>query len=986
MPSILYHNACNKKNNIITLIWCCVFMLGGGSVTFAQKYNFINQNVENGLVQSQVVAFAQNPNNELYIGTLGGVSVFDGTNFVNYTTSNGLLHNIVTSIARDKAGLMWIATTNGVSSYDGKTMRKYPLPQSTDNNTRLQINADAKGRVWLINNINLYCFNGNEFVKDNRIDSVTGFTVDAQQNIWAIVYRKGIYKLESDQWRLVYNLHNDASIQMLDPIFGKYSNWMYCRTNKGLMVFNGEKLFQPDFIVQDASKRFPSRIMEDSKHNVWLAYNDGGAWRYDQKQWLHFTYNNGLTDDVIQTFYEDDEGNIWIGSNGSGFFRYSGSVFTYYDRSSGLSGSSTMSIAEKDNKIYIANNNAGVYALKNNTPQRVFNTAKDFNVNTLLYKKDKLYLGSNQGLFMSTNDHELLRVPFQKETPLFFNVTHLHQQEDVVWISSQLGLYKMSNGIIQAQQLSKNIPVLTTQSVNKDSLLIGTTKGVYWYNTTTQTLQESPLLSGSANLCFAADAQNVYIGTDDKGVVIWNKKTRQFSNINHNLGLTCDYVYSLLVDKNGKLWVGTGCGIDRVTISATGSILIKSFGKSDGLLGVENNANASFEDEQGFLWFGTTKGVFCYNPHIQTSKSNAPIMVLQSVKLFNKELFLINESDSILPNSAIPYDPQLPTHQNNLSFTFKGIYLSNPDKVRYRYQLLGADKNYTETNQNTVVYPNLPPGEYVFKVWASDADGNWYDNALVYPFVIKEPFYGTWYFKVLVSLSFAALVIGIAYWRNRQKALRRKWKEQLREEEQAIVRQKTAEDFHDEIGNKLTRINLLVTLAERKLPLNETGSVQNILHQISDNVSSLYQGSQDIIWSLQPDSDYLNEIIFRIHQNNIELLENATIEYHYQGLDDHFTHVKMPIDYSRNLIMIFKEAVNNVVKHAQATAVHFEIDIQEQHIIFTLRDNGKGYDPDAGCNGNGLRNIKNRAHRIHADIKVTSVLGKGSMLQLSIKI
>src|SRR5690606_11524413 len=103
--------------------------------------------------------------------------------------------------------------------------------------------------------------------------------------------------------------------------------------------------------------------------------------------------------------------------------------------------------------------------------------------------------------------------------------------------------------------------------------------------------------------------------------------------------------------------------------------------------------------------------------------------------------------------------------------------------------------------QNSVVYPNLPSGNYVLKVWASDADGNFHPNALEYPFTINTPYYQTLYFQLGVGMLLVALILGGVYWQNSRKAARRRWEHKLREEEQARVRQKTAEDFHDEIGN-----------------------------------------------------------------------------------------------------------------------------------------------------------------------------------------
>jgi signal transduction histidine kinase len=279
----------------------------------------------------------------------------------------------------------------------------------------------------------------------------------------------------------------------------------------------------------------------------------------------------------------------------------------------------------------------------------------------------------------------------------------------------------------------------------------------------------------------------------------------------------------------------------------------------------------------------------------------------------------------------------------------------------------------------------LPAGRYLFKVWASDADDNWYNNAVSYPFTINTPYYTTWYFRSGTVLLLIGIFLGGVYYRNRQKEYRRLWQEQLREEEQAIVRQKTAEDFHDEIGNKLTRINLLATIAESKLQ-KPPEELQKILHQIQQNVNSLYRGSKDIIWSLQPDSDYLNEIIFRVRQNAEELLEGTNIVFEYKEDEGFDRQIKMPIDYSRNVIMIFKEAINNAVKHANCTKITLSVRREEAHYLLQLEDNGKGFEKDTLHKGNGLGNMANRANRIGVRLEWESKPGTGTSIKLWLKV
>lgn len=971
---------------IRTCTWSLLLLFGVVVPAAAQKYNFINLNVENGLAQSQVTVFAQDRNNELLIGTVGGLSIFDGTNFSNYNKSKGLSQNLINSLSCDAMHNLWIATNNGLSRFDGKVFHTYFPSGRQEENVIKQVITDGDNNTWVLTQRRkLYRYKNEAFREETGIGQVSALTLDKSGNLWAAVYQKGIFIFKGKEWHLEVPVSNDPSFFITKLCFGRYSGTLYCYGTHGLLTVDKGLFKAPEWIRTLPGKGFLNDMLEDSKGNVWLSLDDGGAWVYSQQHWIHYTYQNGLTDDNINAFYEDAEGSIWIGSNGSGIFRYTGSIFTYYDRTSGLPGPSVMSIAEdRKGTIFLASNSSGLYRLRAGTPGKVDMPGYALGINSLRADSSgRLWIGTDHsGLWYFDGDAARNFGPSAEKG--LFGVNHLYRQGSLIWIAAQTGLFLLKDGNLSREGVMPNA-IYAIGSINEDSLLIGTIKGAYIYRTDEHRLLPRPFVANSTTLCFEQDARRLYIGTDDKGVLIWDRATRQWSAIDQKKGLTCDYIYSLLRDRSGNIWVGTGCGIDKITFSEKG-YRIRSFGKSDGLLGVENNANASFEDHEGYLWFGTTKGVFRYNPYVTTGEPQAPRMILQSVRLFSKDLNGNKYSDSMTPFTGLPWNPVLAPGQNHLSFAFKGIYLSNPDKIRYRYQLLGIDKGFTETDQTTVVYPNLPPGSYLFKVWASDAEGNWYNNAITYPFVIKAPYYTTWYFRLGLALLLTGLLMGGVYFRNRQKEMRRQWEERLREKEQALVRQKTAEDFHDEIGNKLTRINLLATIAEGKLQ-QPAADVRPILQQIQQNVASLYHGAKDIIWSLQPDSDYLDEIVFRIRQNTAELIQGSGIQFDYREPAGGHTHIKLPIDYSRNLIMIFKEAVNNSVKHSGAGRLILSVQrVDEETVRLSLEDDGSGFDPGTIAKGNGLANIHNRAERIGGNLAFESQPGAGTRLSLLLKV
>lgn len=969
----------SRGRSYILFILLCVLALKAP----AQKYSFINYGIDKGLSQSQARAIAQNRNNELLIGTLGGLSIFDGTTFSNLSKSNGLPENAVNTIVCDLQGTIWVGTNNGIARFDGTKSQTYMPVRQGDNHVR-QLAMDGEGRIWaLLDNFVLYSWNGDQFSPEPSVDSISAITIDKSGKLWAYSYSRGLMVRDNrDGWHEEAKAPGPQKPRVYKLTIGHYSGSLYCLSDQGMLSPESKKLIRAGFDLPVNS--LPNAILEDSKGTLWLSFNDGGAWAYRKKTWSHYTYANGLTDDIIEDFFEDVEGNVWLASNGSGIYRFSGSVFTYYDRSSGLDAPSIMSIAQtKDGTLYFASGKLGLFSLKQKQIHKISLPFRASGIHSIVSDSTTghLWLGTrSEGLWNYTGGSA--RPIAQNAALSGLSINHLSRYKNTIWIATSKGLYRYKDGLLSREPIAPTF-LYATWALNEDSLLIGTPKGAFLYRTDVQSLSPRPLLARTTTLCFAAKGDKVFMGTDDKGVIIWDQKTGQLTAINQESGLSCNYIYNLTKDRHDDLWIGTGCGIDKLG-QAQGKWKIKSFGSADGLLGAENNANASFEDREGFLWFGTTKGLYRYDPYQEPNGQRAPIVAIQSVKLFSKDLPLAY-SDGATGPDHLPLDPILPTHQNHISFTFKGISLSNPESIKYRYQLVGADKGFTETNQRAVIYPNLPPGNYLFKVRASDADGNWYDNEATYPFRIQKPYYGTWPFRIMVLAGALLAALLIILYRTRQRKRKMLWEEKLRQEEQYLVRRKTAEDFHDEVGNKLTRISLLATIAESKLPpTSGPKELSEILKQIKLNTDSLYQGAKDIIWSLQPESDYLDEVVFRIEQNIQEAIEHGNVRFVSKGADRGLADIKLPIDYSRNLILIFKEAVGNIIKHARATEITFETTLSPSDLSFELSDNGKGFQTEAPTKGNGLINMSNRAKRIGAHLEIATSPGRGTKMRLSL--
>jgi signal transduction histidine kinase len=207
----------------------------------------------------------------------------------------------------------------------------------------------------------------------------------------------------------------------------------------------------------------------------------------------------------------------------------------------------------------------------------------------------------------------------------------------------------------------------------------------------------------------------------------------------------------------------------------------------------------------------------------------------------------------------------------------------------------------------------------------------------------------------------------------------------MKREEKIKIRQQTAEDFHDDLGNKLTRIAILSEILNAKIDQNKTDQ-HGLVDQIKQNAAALYNGTKDILWALDPKSDNLYETLTHIKEIGIELFQDVPTNFKFDGIDMGLQQVKLPMEYSRNITMIFKELLNNALKHAEAGQVILQwTNADKNEVSLRLTDDGKGFNSETTAKGHGMHNIKARAGRINAELVIVSEEGRGTSVELKFR-
>ena len=956
----------------------------------AQRYPFHNLSVDDGLIQSQAICMAQDNTGNLWVGTLGGLSRYDGRNFTNYTVRNGLPGNTVWALAVDNNNDIWIGGQTCLSQFDGKNFKRYNRPHTTpapNSTQQVQIQNDTtwwrtQGDLYLISKgeINIFPTPGPQGFVSCILAEKTALWIAKE----SVVYNEHGNKVDTFR----FTLPTDSKPPNVSAIFRDKQNNLWIGTNGGLYKLVNRQLL-PYLLLSEPGAMPPviQSITQDGDGALWIGTN-AGVIKAGGGTIQSYNKHNGLSDNIIFSVLTDKEGNIWMASDGQGIFRFSGTQFAGLDETMGLPSAQIMALADNSrDSLFLGTYDAGLYIFKDGKVSPLsFPSSPVPAIITLCYAHNsKLWIGT-RGRGLWSYDHNVFRqyVTPERNFPSNFINDLYEDPEKRMWIAFNKGVMLYEHDSFKTVDIN-NMSAQSFLAIGADSVLIATENGLLLYNAGSVIPFKTNTAIDSSVQCFTMQGRNLWAGSSDNGVIRYNLDTHSVLAINKSNGLRSDFIYNIIADNDGNIWVGTGFGIHCIKIGANDEPIVSFYGKAQGITGMESNMNAVVKLPDGSIWFGTTNGALHYQPHSAIVSSAPSSIILQSVKLAGESVMDHSYYDSSDNWYGIPYHLQLPFKKNNISFTFQAITLSGAQQVVYRYRMDGLDAPWSDWSPtNSVSYSALPPGMYTLHVQCQGANGQSAPE-LTYEFEIITPYQKTRWFRLAVLAACILSGILMQYIVNSRKQRRLRLLAKLRAEEQAKIRLRTAEDFHDEIGNKLTRINVLTNVLKNKIELNP--ETTRILNQIEDNTAQLYGGTRDILWSLKPSNDTLYEILNRIRDFGIELYQDTEVNFSLTGIEDKWSSYRLPMDMSRNLLMIFKEALNNCLKYSGAKNVSVVVSMKTKGVLqMVLKDDGKGFERQTVKKGNGINNMHIRAERLKGKLYLDSRPGKGTIMNLTFKI
>jgi signal transduction histidine kinase len=399
---------------------------------------------------------------------------------------------------------------------------------------------------------------------------------------------------------------------------------------------------------------------------------------------------------------------------------------------------------------------------------------------------------------------------------------------------------------------------------------------------------------------------------------------------------------------------------------------VASYGTNDGLQISETSSGGHpsvWRASDGSLWFATLKGVaVLQGPHVQRNRVPPPV-VIESVSIDDR---------SMAPDQVATIGPG----HSRLSFEYAGLSFLAPERVRFRYQLQGFDRNWIDAGTRRVAYyTNLPPRQYRFRVLARNNDGVWSASTADLSFRVEPHMYQTYWFYALMALVTVLLGWAVYRWRVRQ----------VEERFQAVLqeRNRIAREIHDTLAQGFTGVSVQLELVSRLMPSSEAQTREH-LDQARLLVRHSLAEARRAIWDLRSQSAENQDFASRISQmaarvNNSSAGGRMAVKLEVRG-----TYRPLAPKVEEELLKIAQEALTNAVRHADARHINIELNFESKKIQMIIVDDGCGFVASENGDGPeghyGLRGMRERAAGIDAQLCVQSGAGKGTRISVETSI
>lgn len=884
---------------------------------------------------------------EGFLGRTAGsqlVSLFDG---------GSALPHLAVGLDEDDSGLLWLCTETGLVSFDPASQEFHPAPLNADFDqvSALAIRRGPRGERWV-------AFSDNPQGTPGR-----GWLACFKDGRWV----RGVNRGKPDFYAHWVNpfIAIDADGTL----------WLPGKKNGLTRFVDGSFEYVPRPFAADGDYVLSAR--SDRQGNLWLGTELGGLERWSPRKVTTWTTDQGLANDAVWAFCEARDGSVWIGTDDGVSHLSDGRLTNYLGGEENPTNNVRSLVEDEEGTIWVGTLRA-LYRIQQGkvTETRFPGGWEESKVRALFCSRDgALWVGTVRGL---TRLRKGETRKFTVEDGLGSDEirTLLEDRAGSLWVGTLGGgLSRLREGRFETLTTANGLSSNNVWALREDA------EGALWIAT-------------------------------DNGLNRF--KDGQFAIFNTADGLPEDGINNFLEDDAGRFWISYDRGLYWVrrhelnelaasrlargstakdaasNVAQTGNkpLLVVRYGEADGLLTSGFNGQKSqpsaCRTRDGRLWFATTKGALVIDPKRAQSDDVPPAATI--------ELFLAN-GETVFGNG--PGDPKAPRPRGTINAgppvlrlqpggarVIEVRYTANtffaPEKATFKYRLRGLDDHWIDAGtRREAHFTRLDPGEYVFEVTSRDAHGLWQEGVAAITFQLPQHFFRTWWFYAGLSCVVGGLLALIVLWRVREL---RRFHDLERANALMEQRKRIARDIHDELGASLTRILQLSGKAAGNLPGTETSRSR------TERIASLAEETLDhigeIVWANNPKYDHLEDLVAYLREYAATFLKDVPV---VATLDFPDSIPALPVGgmIRRHLLMLLKEALQNLLRHATAKHVCVRLSLHGCTLELEVGDDGCGFDvPEAQDRGNGLANMCERTAELSGVIDVCSEPGHGTTIRV----
>jgi ligand-binding sensor domain-containing protein/signal transduction histidine kinase len=942
----------------------------------------------------------------LWVGTSEGLDRYDRDtdSFVHYhhrvDDPNSLPGYEVRSLSEDTSGTLWVATSGGLSRFDRTSGRFFTFkPNPNDESVFgdddiLSVCLDAiTGLLWVTNmrhqGVTVVDPSTGHFRRyRNNTDDPIRIYQDRRGNLWFST-SDGLTSFDPRIHTSIHYLHNPAnaaspSDDNVTMMYEDHAGRFWVATNNGLNLMDRDHGTFTRFLHNPNDSSSPSgnvinggAMYEDSSGALWLGMRSTGVDRLAVGAARFTTYRHvsqdpkSLSNNVVTGIAVGPSNTLWIGTE-AGLDRFDGQRFTHYVAGStdprALSPGPQRGVAVDSHGVVWTGTYGG--GLDRVDGQHVTHFRHD--------PRNDESLATNNISSLVSDDHGGVWIGVHGDGLDYFDGRHFTHFPPTPGNPSSL-----QDGWVLPLVLDPH-GMLWVATSNWGLVRFDTHARKFTTYLMDPSQPGNQVANWTQDLCF--DGAGIWVVSPTTGLFRFDPEMGKFTHhYTEKDGLPNNAVLGILKDNQGNVWVSTVKGLSRFDPKTE---TFRNYDMFDGLQGNEFSLNSRAKAPDGRLFFGGTDGLSAFYPDKLVQNPTPPPVVLTEFDLFNRPVPIGGKDSPLRQAIHAASSITLRYDQSVFRFQFAALDFTAPQKNRYAYKLDGFDRDWqhTDATRRFATYTHLDPGDYTFRVKASNNDGVWNEQGVALHIRILPPWWNTLWFRALSVGAFVLLMW--ALYQFRLQGLQQQFNMTL--EARIGERTRIARELHDTLLQSFQGLMLRFQAVDEMLPARPMDAKKILEGALDRGDQAISEGREAITHIRVPtlaSADLAKSIADLMTDLSEELDESSRGSATFRVLVEGTPRTVRP-PLLGEIYCIAQESLGNAFRHARARLIETEITYSES-LRLRFRDDGKGIDPGVvehgGCPGHwGLLGIRERAKQIGAQLEIWSELGVGTEIELSV--